>query len=225
MHDTVAKIRKYIAAEGPQTGMGEVVARRFEEAGISRALTAPMASHIEAFYLEAHRWLRLGIRFASGEDSGEVLGELVFSSRHLHTILADLPAFLERAEDNLTEREEITHRESAYEREIAPFSRLDSTRELREALAAKGFDPETAGYGAQAEADLMKIVYLERRIRENPPKPADLNAMVVEMGLDIRRHLQPAFEDGSPFMTALRRAGEGPGRESAPGTQPDPFQP
>jgi hypothetical protein len=60
--------------------------------------------------------------------------------------------------------------------------------------------------GAQIEADLLKVIYLENRIDKQAVQPVDLHAMVVELGLDGRRHLVPNFADGSIFMKALSGA-------------------
>jgi hypothetical protein len=50
------------------------------------------------------------------------------------------------------------------------------------------------------------VVYLEGRLdAEGVPKSGDLYAMVVELLLDARRHLEPAFVDGSPFLTGLKK--------------------
>ena len=122
------------------------------------------------------------------------------------TVLEDLIPFLERAEDALGERDEITHRESGYEREVAPFSRLESTQKFRDFLGSLGFSTDAATAGAQVEADLMKVIYLETRLRRETPKPLDLYAMVTELGLDAERHLLTALKDGAEFMTGLERA-------------------
>jgi hypothetical protein len=207
MHDTINKVRKRVRDEVPSDGAATLISTRFQGAGLSRALSEPLSTHLEHLYFEAHRWLRLAIRFEADAGDTEALGEIYYSSQNIHEILNDLLPFLERAEDNLSEREEITHRESSYEREVTPFSRLDSTLAFRDALASNAaFDGETSTLGAQVEADLLKVIYLEGRIAKEPPKPIDLYAMVVEVGLDGRRHLHPSFTDGSRFMKALSEA-------------------
>lgn len=207
MHDTINKVRKRIREEAASDGVASLVSSRFQGAGLSRALSEPISTHLEHLYLEAHRWLRLAFRFEADAGDTGALGEIYYSSQHVHEILKDLLPFLERAEDNLTEREEITHRESSYEREVSPFSRLDSTIAFRDALASNAaFSGETATLGAQLEADLLKVCYLESRLDKQAPKPVDLYAMVVELSLDGRRHLHPSFADGSPFMKALTEA-------------------
>jgi len=207
MHDTVTKVRKRIREGVPEEGIPELFSVRLQGAGLSRALSEPLSVHLELLYLEAFRWLQLSDRAVQGGASSQVLGELVFSCRHLQVVLQDLIPFLERAEDSLSEKDEITHRESSYEREVAPFSRLDSTQAFRGLLASlEGFTSEVASAGAQAEADLLKVVYLESRLRDQTPKPVDLYAMVVELVLDSRRHLHPAFDDNADFMKALTGA-------------------
>jgi len=207
MHETINRVRKRIRDEEAAEGRAGLFSSRFQEAGLSRALGEPLSVHLDNLYLEAHRWLRLAFRFEDDAGDTEALGEIYYSCQGVHEILKDLLPFLERAEDNLTEREEITHRESGYEREVTPFSRLDSTLAFREALSANAaFDGETATQGAQVEADLLKVIYLESRIDKQAVKPVDLYAMVVELSLDGRRHLHPNFADGSNFMKALSRA-------------------
>lgn len=207
MHDTVVKVLKRIRSGPPWENIGELFSARMQSAGVSRALADPLCGHLELLYLEAFRWIQL-TETAVGEDSATALTELVHSSRHLYLVLEDVIPFLERVEDSLGEREDITHHESSYEREVAPFSRLESTRSFREFLAAiPGGGTEVAGIGAQALADLLKVVHLELRLQENP-KPGDLYAMVVEVLLDGRRHLLPAFADDSAFLKALKTAAQ-----------------
>lgn len=210
MHDTVNKVRKRILNEEPAEQAAALFSARFTDAGLSRALGEPLAAHLELLYLEAHRWLRAAFRLEGGTGEAELLAELMFASRNIREILDDLLPFLERAEDSLGERDDITHRESGYEREVAPFSRLDSTHALRDVLGAHAaFSGELATIGAQIEADLMKVVYLERRLADQVPKPSDLFAMVVELGLDGRRHIAPNLEESSTFLSALTRAAQG----------------
>lgn len=208
MHDTVAKVLKRIRSGPPWENIGELFSARMQSAGVSRALADPLCGHLELLYLEAFRWVQL-TETAVGEDSATALTELVHSSRHLYLVLQDVIPFLERVEDTLGEREDITHHESSYEREVAPFSRLESTRSFREFLAAiPGGGTEVAGLGAQALADLLKVVHLELRLQDQSPKPGDLYAMVVEVLLDGRRHLLPAFADDSAFLKALKTAAQ-----------------
>ena len=207
MHETINRVRKRIRDEAASEGRAELFSSRFQEAGLSRALSEPLSVHLEHIYLETHSWLRLAFRFEGDAGDTEALGELYYSSQSVHEILKDLLPFLERAEDSLSERDEITHRESGYEREVTPFSRLDSTLAFRNSLSANAaFDGETATLGAQVEADLLKVIYLENRIDKQAVQPVDLHAMVVELGLDGRRHLVPNFTDGSIFMKALSGA-------------------
>ena len=210
MHDTVAKIRRAIRDGVLFEGIPEMVSERLQAAGLARALAEPLGSHFEMAYREALRWTQLAQDLAGTPESeppAVAFRGLVYASEHLETILGDLVPFLERAEDSLGERDEITHRESAYEREVAPFGRLDSTQALREFLARRaGFSAELAGIGAQAEGDLMKLIYLEQRLRIETPKAGDLYAMVVELALDSKRHLIPAFSEGSSFLNAMKAA-------------------
>ncbi len=211
MHDTVSKVKNDLLKASPRDGFAEVFSERLQEAGISRALAEPLSAHAQMLYQEAYNWLQHAeaLPGASEGDRGRLFGELLFSSRHIRTVLANALPFLERAEDNLSEKEEITHRESGYEREVAPFSRLDATQPLRSFLAEHpSFSMALAGEAAQVEADLLKVMFMEDRIREGMPKPGDLYALVVELTLDARRHLVPVFEDGSDFMQALRKAGD-----------------
>ncbi len=212
MHETVAKIRKLLREGDPLENFAELFSQRLQEGGLSRALSDPLAGHAQILYQEAFRWTRTADRLAAGaegEARSALLAQLHFSSRHVHNILGEVLPFLERAEDNLSEREEITHRESGYEREVAPFSRLDSTQAFRNFLSElPGFSSPLVTEGAQAEADLLKTVYLGSRTEAGISKPADLYALVVELTLDGRRHLLPTFADGSDFMTALGKAAE-----------------
>ena len=204
MHNTVKAVRKRLDAEEPQTGVSDLVSRRFREGGMSRAITDPLAAHFELLYLEAHLWLRLA---SLGEKQG--LAGLAASSHRIRTVLEDLAPFLDRAEDVLGERDEITYRESSYEREVGPFSRLDSTQEFKDFLISLEFSTDATLAGAQVESDLMKVVYLEGRLRNEAVKPSDLYAMVTELGLDAERHLVPAFEEEGEFMRALSAAAKG----------------
>lgn len=203
MHDTVVKLRKRIRDEEAVPDSGQMASSRFQEGGLSRAISEPLSTQMEFLYLEAHRWQRLVRRLVDGDAEARV--ELYHSCRHIQVVLDQLIPFLERAEDSLSEREEITHRESSFEREVDPFSRLESTREFRELLSGTA-GAEAATSGAQAEADLLKVVYAVHRLQDQSPKPTDLYAMVSELLLDCRRHLRPAFADGSPFMKAIRAA-------------------
>lgn len=206
MHDTVTKVRKKILREAPREDVAAIVSERLQGAGLSRALAEPISSHLELLYVGAFGWSRTLLTAIDAGDVGngaQAQAELLFASRHLAVVLGDLIPFLERAEDILSEREEITHRESHYEREVAPFSRFDSTEDIRSYFASRGFAGDLATEGAQAAADLMKIVYLQGRLTEESPKPADLYALVAELVLDSRRHLQPLFTEGSPFLKQL----------------------
>jgi hypothetical protein len=207
MHDTVTKIRKKILREAPGDEVAALVSERLQEAGLSRALAEPISTHLELLYVGAFQWVRILLRAtAEGtteEDRSRARAELLFSSRHLAVVLGDVIPFLERAEDILSEREEITHRESHYEREVAPFSRHDSTEDIRGYFLAQGFSTDLAMEGAQAGADLMKIVYLQGRLAGEAPKAADLYALVAELVLDSRRHLLPLFSEGSAFLKQL----------------------
>jgi len=207
MHDTVTKIRKKIQRETPGEEVAALVSERLQEAGLSRALAEPISTHLELLYVGAFQWVRIlllaGAESSTEEDHARARAELLFSSRHLAVVLGDVVPFLERAEDILSEREEITHRESHYEREVAPFSRYDSTEDIRGFFLARGFSTELAMGGAQAGADLMKIVYLQGRLAGEAPKAADLYALVAELVLDSRRHLLPLFSEGSAFLKQL----------------------
>ena len=191
MHDTVNRVRRHLRTDPPREGVGEAVSGRLQGVGISRALSEPLGSQFELLYREAFAWLRSAR--ALEDDAPEAtaaLGEILYVSRRIRMVLDDLVPFLERVEDNLSEREEITHRESAYERDVAPFSRLDSTQALRGYLTRHpAFGTDLASAGAQIQADLLKVLYLEGRLWEVTPKPLDLYAMVVELLLDARRHL------------------------------------
>lgn len=205
MHDTVARIRRQIRDEAALEGVGDLVSARLQGAGLSLALSEPLSAQIELLYLEAFRWLKQAQDLGAAPGVG--LAELYYASQHLYEVLGDLIPFLERAEDTLSEREEITHRESGYEREVAPFSRIESTQDLRRFL--NGLEPfaiETASAGAVAEGDLMKVVYMAARLQDATPKPADLYAIVAELLLDSRRHLRPTFKTSAEFMTALQAA-------------------
>lgn len=210
MHDTVSKVKRQIGTEAPREDVAAIVSERLQADGLSRALSEPFSAHFELLYVGAFRWTRLVHQLVSGGDGKELFGELLFGAKHLSLVLRDVSPFLERMEDNLSEREEITHRETAYERDVAPFARLDSTRVFKTFLEAHpAFGDELASQGAQAEADLLKVVYLEKRLQKEVPKITDLYAMVVELTLDGRRHLTPAFSDGSSFMKALATASKG----------------
>lgn len=205
MHDTVSRVRRQIRDGAPLEGVADLISTRFQGAGLSLALSEPLSAQIELLYLEAFRWLKQAQDLAAAPGVG--LAELFYASQHLHEVLGDLIPFLERAEDTLSEREEITHRESGYEREVAPFSRVDSTQELRRFLTGlDAFAMETASTGALAEADLLKVVFMVGRLQDSTPKPGDLYALIAELLLDSRRHLRPAFKTSSDFMTALQTA-------------------
>ena len=208
MHDTVTRIRRLVREEPPRDAVGDVLSERLQTCGLSRALTDPLGAQFELLYRESHAWLRLAeVLEGGGADAQATLGELLYVSRRIRMVLDDLLPFLERVEDNLSERDEITHRESAYEREVGPFSRLDSTQALRSYLASHAsFGLDLASVGAQVQADLLKVIYLEKKLRETAPKPLDLFAMVVELLLDARRHLTPAFEEESSFMNAVAKS-------------------
>jgi hypothetical protein len=212
MHETVTKLRAHIRNEAPTQGVAGLVSRRLQEITIARALAEPLSGHFENLYLEAYRWLRFSDRLLSEDDTAaraRLFGELMFASRHIRVSLGELPAFWERVEDNLSERDEVTHRESAFEREVAPFNRLDSIRPFRDLLVEKaGFSLEAASDGAQAEADLLKVVYTTRRLEAEALKAFDAYALAAEMVLDARRHLIPAFTDGSRFLAQVRRAAD-----------------
>lgn len=208
MHEVVTRIRRLVRDERPRDGVSETVSRRLQGGGLSRALSEPLAAQFDLLYREAHAWLRLADAVkAGGPQTSEQLNELRYVSRRINMILGDAVPFLERAEDALSEREEITHRESAYERDVVPFSRLESTQGFRNFLTDRPeFGLDLASTGAQVEADLLKIIHLETTLEDTAPKPSDLYAMVMELLLDARRHLVPAFEEGSAFMKALAKA-------------------
>ena len=211
MHDTVVRTRKLVLQEGPHEDFAETFSQRLQETGLSRALTEPLAAHLAQLYQEAFRWLRVSFQLEAlpaDSDPESIFAELHFSSRQIRVALDNAIPFLERAEDNLSEIDEITHRESAYERDVAPFSRLESTQALRDYLGARPeFSVELTGEGAQVQGDLMKILFMESRIREGISKPGDLYALVAELVLDGRRHLIPALSDGADFLQALGKAG------------------
>jgi sulfur carrier protein ThiS len=183
-----------------------------QENGVSRALAEPLSAQMARFYQEAFRWLRSVDKYAQlaeGSDPAALLRQIQFTGRRVATVLDGVVPFLERAEDNLSENKEITHRESGYEREVAPFSRVDSTEDIRARFAAtQGFSIASAAEGAQIAADLLKVIYIEKRVRDGIPKPADLYALVVEVVLDGRRHVAPGLAEGSEFMKALKTAVE-----------------
>ena len=208
MHEVVTRIRRLVRDERPRDGVTETVSGRLQTAGLSRALSEPLAAQFELLYRETHAWLRLSDTAKNGGTlTADQLNELLYVSRRIRMILDDVVPFLERAEDSLSEREEITHRESAYERDVVPFSRLESTQGFRTFLADRPeFGLELASTGAQVEADLLKIIHLETVLQDTAPKPSDLYAMVMELLLDARRHIAPALEDGSAFMKALAKS-------------------
>lgn len=211
MHDTVAKIHKQIQQGDLVSDFARLFSQRLqEEGGVARALAEPLADHVQILYREGFRWVAMAEQLASlaeGEAAEPLLGELLFAARQIRTVVADVVPFLERVEDTLSERDEVTHRESGYEREVAPFSRLDSTRRFRDFLGGRDeFSGTAVSEGAQAEADLLKIVYMGNRIEAGVPKPGDLYALVMELLLDCRRHLQTAFDEDSAFLAALRKA-------------------
>lgn len=208
MHDTVTKIRKLIASGEPSADAAAVFSNGFQDGGLSKALSEPISTHLEVISGDALRWTRAAQKLTSGAaDTKTPLLEMLFASKRLASAVNALAPFVERAEENLEDHEEISHKESGYEKEVAPFSRIDSSKALRTYLQEhEDFTLEAAGMGAQIEADLMKIVYLEHRLRTRTPNAADLYAMVVELGLDSRRHLAPTLAEGSPFMAALTTA-------------------
>jgi hypothetical protein len=208
VHDTVAKLRKHVRQNEPDEGGAQVFSARLQAGDLTRALTEPLSTHLELLYVTAYRWVRHALELEDSPSRAGLAG-LLAESQILREVLEDLLPFLERAEDILSEREEVTHRESGYEREIAPFSRLDSTAPFRTYLEGNpAFGAERAAEGAQLLGDLMKVVYLKRRLDEGMPKPADLYAIAAELLLDTRRHLFPHLEEGSPFLRSLRRAAE-----------------
>ncbi len=212
MHDTVTKLRRVIRTGEPVAGVAETASESFQASGLSRALAEPLSGQTENAYRDALHWTQCSQELLSlpeGTSPRALFVEILRASTHLREILGDMHSFLERAEDLLSERDDITFKESPYEREVAPFSRIDATLGLRDFLAKHPeFGETAASQGAQVEGDLMKIVYLEKRLREDPPKPPDLYAMIVELELDVRRHLLPAFEGDSPLMNALAKASE-----------------
>jgi hypothetical protein len=211
MHDTVVRTRKLVLQEEPHEDFADIFSQRLQEAGLSRALTEPLSAHLALLYQEAFRWLHVSFQLEAlpaDADPQSVFAELHFSSRQIRVALDNAIPFLERAEDNLSEKEEITHRESAYEREVAPFSRLESTQAFRDLLSARPeFSSALVGEGAQVQGDLLKILYMESRMRQGISKPGDLYALVAELVLDGRRHLIPALADGADFLQALGKAG------------------
>ena len=166
MHDTVNRIRKRIRDDGPRDDFAELFSQRLQEGGVSRALAEPLSAQVALLYQEAFRWLRAADRYAQLEEGADpipLLRQLHFASRHLAVALGATVPFLERAEDTLSEKEDVTHRESGYEREVAPFSRVDSTLDIRERFAkTPGFTVEAAGEAAQIAGDLLKVVYIEK---------------------------------------------------------------
>jgi hypothetical protein len=212
MHETVNRIRKRIRDDSPKEDFADLFSQRLQENGVSRALAEPLSAQMALFYQEAFRWLRSVDKYAQlaeGSDPAALLRQIQFTSRRLATVLDGVVPFLERAEDNLSENKEITHRESGYEREVAPFSRVDSTEDIRARFAAtQGFALASAAEAAQIAADLLKVIYIEKRTRDGIPKPADLYALIVEVILDGRRHVAPGLTEGSEFMKALKAAVE-----------------
>src|SRR6185503_12380202 len=171
MHETVTRTRRHVRDDRAKDGLSDSVSKRFQEAGLSRALSEPLAAQFENLYREAHAWLRLADAVKSGgSGTDERMNELLYVSRRIRMILDDAIPFLERAEDTLSEKDEITHRESAYERDVVPFSRLESTQGFRSFLTERlEFGLELASTGAQLEADLLKIVYLESVLETDSP--------------------------------------------------------
>lgn len=212
MHETVNRIRKRIRDDGPQEDFADLFSQRLQESGVSRALAEPLSAQMALLYKESFGWLRAVDKYArpaENPDPAPLLRQIQFVGRRLAVVIDGAVPFLERAEDNLGGKEEITHRESGYEREVAPFSRVDSTEDIRARFAATpGFSIVSAAEGAQIAADLLKVVYIEKRVRDGISKPADLYALVVEVILDARRHMTPGLAEGSEFMKALKAAAE-----------------
>ena len=209
MHETVVRTRKLIHNFPAREGAAARISERLQAVGLSRALSEPLATHLEILYRHAHAWVRTADALGGkgAENPTPLFEELLFTSRHLRASLDDLVPFLERAEDNLSGTDEITHRETAYEREVAPFARMDTTAEFRALLGARPeFGSLLVNDGAQVLSDLLKIVFLENHLRDEAPKPGDLYAMVSELHLDTRRHLMAVLETGGPFLTALAAA-------------------
>jgi hypothetical protein len=208
MHETVVRTRKLIHNHPAREAAAALLSERLQGGGLSRALSEPLATHLDILYRASHGWIRAADGLAAGKEPLPLFEELLFLSRHLRATIEDLAPFLERAEDILGDKEETTHRESGYEREVAPFTRLDTTAEFRALLQARpGFGAAGANEGAQTLSDLLKVVFLDQRLREEPPKAGDLYAMLSELHLDARRHLMAALDGESVFMKALAAAG------------------
>jgi len=211
MHDHETRVRKLLKKPSPED-VQILVKGRLEEGSVSRALALPTSRGLANLYQEAFRWLRLAEQVVyppAGESAGSILGEILFSSRHIHLLLTDLLPFLERVEDNLGSQEDVTHTETKYEREVGHFSRLDSTKVWGDFLGGPaGLSTEVVSDGVRVEGDLMKVIYLEYRLRKEMPAPGILHAMMSEITLDVDRHLLPALEDGSAFLKGLRKAAD-----------------
>ncbi|NNF06839.1 MAG: hypothetical protein HKN21_08760 [Candidatus Eisenbacteria bacterium] len=205
MHDTVAKTRRYLIKEGLVSGVAPMLSKTLQDAAVSRAIAEPLSKNFEHVYEESHRWLKFAAHLTdTSDEAGDTFRSMSFASRHLYGYLEDLVTFLERAEDHLEERDDITHRESPYEREVAPFSRVASTEPFRDALEKKfGFDAEVASDAARIEGDLLKVIYLVRRLGKTPATAADVLGMVQELNLDARRHLLPNLKTGSKVLEAM----------------------
>ena len=212
MHDHVVRARKAVHQDSPESEIHKALVQRLEAGGLSRAMAAPLSQYFAQVHMEAIRWLRHAEAFSDGREGPEALGEILFASRHIHVVLQDFQGFVERAEDLLSQNDEVTHKETKYERDVSHFSKLESTAALRNALVeSAGFEKMTAIEAGRLEGDLLKVVYLGMRTLKEMPKIADLHSMMMELNLDIRRHLMPGFEDKSEFMTALRKAADSAG--------------
>lgn len=208
MHDHIVKTWKKVQEQTPKSA-GTVLSGRLEHHKISRAMTTPISSQFSGFYEEVLRWLRLSDRLVNSEteDPTSVLGEIWFSSRHLHVVLTDLVGYFERIEDNLADNEDITHLESKYDRDVSHFSKMASSQPFREYLEQKaGLSNELAADGGQLQGDLLKMAFMANRLADDLPPATDLYSMMAEFVMDTNHHLLPGFADGSPFMKALRKA-------------------
>src|SRR5262245_33107952 len=105
MHETVTRIRRHVRDDRPRDGVSDAASKGFQGAGLSRALSEPMAAHFDLIYREAYAWLRLADAIkAGGPGTEERLNELLYVSRRIRMILDDAIPFLERAEDTLSEK-------------------------------------------------------------------------------------------------------------------------